>query len=251
MKFSDAIYKRKSVRAFANHEIEPDLIMRIKLAIDSAARKYKDVQINVVISDYCRKSFLAPYYIGIYTDGSRRSEINAGYVLQQVVIYLTAIGIATCYQADNAIFREKDYIGRKMTIALALGYPGGNMYRSRREIKRMKTDKICVYKEEPNTDMKELLELARVSPSAYNTQPWRFVVYSNRMHVFLKKSRVKRIANMEYINMGIMLANIVIGAEEKWIDICMKEQEELKYKKIGSNEYILTVFNRNGDGRRI
>ena len=115
----------------------------------------------------------------------------------------------------------------------------------------MKTDKICVYKEEPNTDMKELLELARVSPSAYNTQPWRFVVYSNRMHVFLKKSRVKRIANMEYINMGIMLANIVIGAEEKWIDICMKEQEELKYKKIGSNEYILTVFNRNGDGRRI
>ncbi len=65
MKFSDAIYKRKSVRAFANHEIEPDLIMRIKLAIDSAARKYKDVQINVVISDYCRKSFLAPYYIGI------------------------------------------------------------------------------------------------------------------------------------------------------------------------------------------
>ena len=99
--------------------------------------------------------------------------------------------------------------------------------------------------------MKELLELARVSPSAYNTQPWRFVVYSNRMHVFLKKSRVKRIANMEYINMGIMLANIVIGAEEKWIDICMKEQEELKDKKIGSNEYILTVFNRNGDGRRI
>lgn len=251
MKFSDAIYKRKSVRAFANYEIEPDLIMRIKLAIDSAARKFKDVQINVVISDYCRKSFLAPYYIGIYTDGSRRSEINAGYVLQQVVIYLTAIGIATCYQADNAIFRKKDYMGRELTIALALGYPSGNMYRSPKEIKRMRTDKICIFKEEPNTDVKELIELARISPSAYNTQPWRFVVYSNRIHVFLKKSRVKRIAKMEYVNIGIMLANIVIGAEEKWIDIYMKEQEELKEKKVGSNEYILTILNRNGDGRRI
>ena len=48
-----------------------------------------------------------------------------------------------------------------------------------------------------------------------------------------------------------MLANIVIGAEEKWIDIFMKEQDELREKEFGNNEYILTVFNKNGDGRRI
>lgn len=251
MKFIDAIYKRKSVRSFTRHEIEPDLIMRIKLAINSAAKKYKDVQMNVVISDYCRKSFLAPYYIGIYTDGSRRSEINAGYVLQQVVIYLTAIGIATCYQANNNVFRDRDSMGHEMTITLAFGYPAGDMYRSRQEIKRMKPDKVCVYKEEPNSEVEELIEFARISPSAYNAQPWRFVAYSNRIHVFLKKSRIKKMARMEYVSIGIMLADIVIGAEEKWIDIYMKEIEGIKEKELGNNEYILTILNRNSDGRRI
>lgn len=251
MKFTDAIYKRKSVKTFLNHEIEMDLIERIKLAIDSVVAKYEDAQMNVVVSDYCQKSFLAPYYIGIYTDGSRHSEINAGYVLQQVVIYLTAIGIATCYQANNAVFKDKDSAGHEMTLTLAFGYPGGDMYRSKQEINRIKSDKLCVYKEKPNSEVMELLELARVSPSAYNAQPWRFVAYSNRIHVFLKKSKIKRLAKLEYVNIGIMLANIVIGAEEQWIDIYMKEVECIREKELGNNEYILTILNRNSDGRRI
>lgn len=251
MKFIDAIYKRKSVKTFSNHEIESDLIERIRLAIDSAARKYKDTQMNVVVSDYCQKSFFAPYYIGIYTDGSRRSEINAGYVLQQVVIYLTAIGIATCYQANNNVFKDKDSMGHEMTITLAFGYPSGDMYRSRQEINRVKIEKICIYKEKPNSEVEELLELARISPSAYNTQPWHFVVYTNRIHVFLKKWKVKKLAKMEYINIGIMLANVVIGAEEKWIDICMKELDFIREKELGNNEYILTILNRNSDGKLI
>ena len=251
MKFIDAIYKRKSVKTFLNLEIESDLIGRIKKAIDCAANQYKDIKMNVVMSDYCRKSFLAPYYIGVYTDGNRKSEINAGYVLQQVVIYLTAIGIATCYQANNTVFREKDSMGHEMTLSLAFGYPSSDMYRSKHEINRVKTDKICFYKEKPNSEVAELIELGRISPSAYNVQPWRFVVYSNRIHVFLKKSKVKRFTKMEYVNMGIMLANMVIGAEEKWIDIDLKDVEEIREKVLGNNEYLITVLNKNSDGRRI
>lgn len=251
MKILEAIYRRKSVRDFADSAIEKDILDRIRLRASQIDLLYKKSNIKCLISEYCRKSYYAPYYIGIYTDNTKEGVMNAGFVLQQLVVYLSAIGIASCYQAKPAIFKPVNSEGMKLTISLAFGYPGSKMYREKNEVSRLAVDKICVIKEQPNEEVERLIELARISPSSYNTQPWRFVVYNNRIHVFAKKKMLNRLSRLKFVNMGVMLGNVCLGAEELWIDIELREVKDIKSKEFRDNEYVITLFNRNTEGRRI
>lgn len=251
LKILDAIYRRKSVRDFMDNEIEEDLMNRIWSRLLQTRLLYEKSKIKFVISDYCKKSNYAPYYIGVYTDNTKEGKMNAGFVLQQLSIYLSAIGIASCYQAKSVIFKSVDAEGMKLAISMAVGYPENCMYRELEEIARMPLSKISVIKEKPNEEVERLLTLARIAPSCYNVQPWRFVVYHNRIHVFVKKKMLSRISHFKYVNMGIMLGNVCIGAEEMWIDIRFKEVADIKKKNYGDNEYILTILNKNVDGRSI
>lgn len=251
MNIYEAISKRKSVRNFADLEIEADLINRIKQALDLSGKLYPETDVFIVMSDYCKKSFHAPYYIGIYTNGEYKSLINAGYILHQVVIYLTAIGIATCYQGKSFVFKEQDMEGRKLAISCALGYPLNNMYRNPKEINRLKLTQLCTYKEKPNSEIESLLNIARISPSSYNSQPWRFVVYNNRVHVFMRRGIIKKLQNYGYINMGILLANVGMYADETWIDIIVREIDDIKEKKLKDYIYITSIFNKNTSGHRL
>lgn len=251
MKLLEAIYRRKSVRDFVDSEIEEDILERIRSRISQIELLYEKSKIKCVVSDYCKKSFYAPYYIGVYTDNTKEGVMNAGYVLQQLSIYLSAIGIASCYQAKSVIFKQVNTEGMKLAISLAIGYPVNKMYRDLDEISRLSKNKICVMKEKPNEEVERLIELARISPSSYNTQPWRFVVYNNRIHVFVKKKMLNHLIRLKYVNMGVMLGNVSVGAEELWIDIEFREMKDIKSKEFGDNEYLISIYNKNTDGRRI
>lgn len=39
----------------------------------------------------------APYYLAIYSDQEEGCERNAGYLMEQMVLYMTAKGLGTCY----------------------------------------------------------------------------------------------------------------------------------------------------------
>ena len=230
-------------------EIEKDLLERIEGRLIDTELFDKNEKISFVISDYCKKSFYAPYYIGVYASDTKQGMINAGFVLQQLSVYLSAIGIASCYQAKSVFFKPVNSEGKVLVISLAMGYPNTSMYREVEEINRFKLDKICIKKEEPNDEVKRLIEIARIAPSSYNAQPWRFVVYNNRIHIFVKKHMIGNIERYKYINIGIMLGNIVLGSEELWIDIKFKELNELNRREYGNNEYIISLINKNTDGR--
>lgn len=251
MKLLEAIYRRKSVRDFMDGEIEEDILERIRERVNRIDLLYEKSKIMCVISDYCKKSYYAPYYVGVYTDNTKEGVMNAGFVLQQLSIYLSAIGIASCYQTKPVIFKPVNTKGMKLAISIAFGYPVDKMYREADEVSRLSKNKICVIKEKPNEEVERLMELGRISPSSYNTQPWRFVVYNNRMHVFVKKKMLSTLTRLKYVNMGVMLGNISIGAEELWIDIEFREIKDIKSKDYGDNEYLISIYNKNTDGRRI
>src|SRR5574344_1719353 len=162
-----------------NQEIEDDIMQRIKKNILDTELFYTDSKISIVFSEFCNRSFYAPYYVGIYTDGSKKGKLNAGFVMQQLTVYLTAIGIGSCYQAKPVVFQPVSEEGLILSIGLAFGYPDTGIYREETEIKRIKIEKLCVMKEKPNPDVEKILSLARIAPSAYNVQPWRFIVYKN------------------------------------------------------------------------
>ncbi len=76
---------------------------------------------------------------------------------------------------------------------------------------------LCAFKDEPGEQVKAILRAARLAPSSFNSQPWRFVVYSDRIYIFAKKTRPfsgKESEAFKEFNIGIMLSHIMLAAEE-------------------------------------
>lgn len=247
MKLIDALYKRKSVKHYLNDEIESDILGRIKERIIGMEHFYESGEIRIVFLDYCKRPGMAPYYIGVYTDGTREGKINAGFVLQQESVYLAAIGISSCFQVKSPIFNPVNEEGMELMISMAFGYAQDKKYREKSEINRLPLKKTCVIKEKMNKEIEKIIEFARIAPSSYNVQPWRFVVYKDRIHIFAKKGMTRPVEKFIYVNIGVMLANIVIGADELWIDIVIKEVKGIKEKYYGKNEYIVSIYDKNHD----
>ena len=81
-------------------------------------------------------------------------------------------------------------------------------------------------------------------PSSTNSQPWRFVVYENRIHVFSKKPLdEKSLLNpFTELNFGIMLANVMVAAEEVWVDLDLIKLNNITHKSIPNNQYVISIL---------
>lgn len=249
MRILQGMMMRKSVREYEFLQIEDELMRRIEKYLDEIEPVYKKSKIRYVMTNYCTGGF-APYYVGIYTDQTKEGQINAGFVLQQLSVYLSAMGIASCFREKNIIFQEENKEGLYMTICLAFGYPKKIMYRNIGEEKRLSMEKICVFKEPAGEEIEKLLQCAVLAPSSYNAQPWRFVVYQDRIHIFIKNNMIRRINRLRYVNIGAMLANVMICSDEAWIEIKVRILRKLQNKSFGNNEYILSVYLIDTDSKK-
>ena len=92
--------------------------------------------------------------------------------------------------------------------------------------------------------MKQLLEAARLAPSSFNSQPWRFVVYDNRIHVFAKKHNMNHLGRYEEMNFGIMFSHLMVVAEELWLDVDLIRLEDITHKNFPNNQYVLSAILR-------
>jgi len=108
----------------------------------------------------------------------------------------------------------------------------------------MDLKELCVYKEVPRQWMKQLLEAARLAPSSYNSQPWRFVVYDNRIHVFAKKHNLNHLGKYEEMNFGVMFSHLMVVAEELWLDVDLIRLEDITHKNFQNNQYVLSAILR-------
>ena len=133
--------------------------------------------------------------------------------------------------------------GMEFVIMLAFGLPKGELNRPAEKAHRESMERLCVYKQEPLRETQELIEAARLAPSSLNSQPWKFVVYRNRLHIFevQKRQGGKRSAWQE-INMGIMMAHILMAAEEYWIDVTMTHSDNLAEKPVANYRYVGSVL---------
>ena len=108
----------------------------------------------------------------------------------------------------------------------------------------MRLQDLVVKKEELGDDLKTMLRAARLAPSAWNRQPWRFVAYRNRIHVFEKipgrRFFVSRKARD--FDIGIALSHFVLAAEELWLHCEVRQMERVSEREIKHYEYAATVF---------
>ena len=131
--------------------------------------------------------------------------------------------------------------GLKRLLVIAFGRAEGKNG-TEKPAKRLPLSSLCVYKDEPGEPVKAILRAARLAPSSFNSQPWRFVVYDNRIHIFSKKYSVEKLKKWDEVNFGIMFANMMVVAEELWLDVDLIRLGDISQKNFPNNQYVLSAI---------
>ncbi len=251
MNLYQMIFKRRSIRKFKKEQVPEQLLKDILYFGDNIPRLHGDIQIKLEISENMEEHLPvkglwkveAPYYLVLYSEEKEGYLANAGYVLEHILLYMTGKGLGTCYLGSTKI-PEPGPAGMKQVIVVAFGYPKTLLYRDPATAKRLPLKELCVFKEEAGESMKNILKAVRLAPSAMNTQPWRFIVYHDKIYVFSCREFLpsSSLVSMREISTGIMLSHLTIAAEEMWINVKLEAEEAMEKKSYKSGAYVTTAF---------
>jgi len=253
MNIYEAISVRKSVRKYKMEAISGKLMEDISNYMQEIRALFPAIHTEMAIIDNTKQkerllgffSVKAPYYLAIYSEDKDKCKMNAGYLMQQMALYLCCRGLGTCFLASTKIRAQKTPAGDKgLVFLMAFGKSVGSHVRKPIDANRLPLVDLCVYKEVTRQWMKQILEAARMAPSYLNSQPWRFVVYDNRFHIFSKKRSIEHLGKYDEINFGIMFANIMLVAEEIWQEVDLIRLEDISQRTFANNQYILSVILR-------
>lgn len=241
----EAIFRRKSVRKYTDEKVEERILQEIREFGKDAVGVRPDIPVKWKIyraSDHKVKGLFqvkAPYYAVLYSENSEDSYMNAGCLMQQLVLYLHTIGIGSCYQGGARLKDDKEE-GLELMMILAFGHPAEPLERSRSEFRRMELKKLTKANAPVGKMQKKLLEPARLAPSALNQQPWRFVVTENRIHLFIRRPGLagyQKQLNKNLFHAGIALSHMLITAEEHWFDLSYQKLDSIMEKAVQNHLY--------------
>lgn len=253
MNLYEAMFVRKSVRDYQMEAFDDKTLSQITAFLSQLKPYRNSIEYKITIIDNTNEDdkikgmfhIKAPYYLVITSELKQDYLINAGYLLHQMALYLTARDIGCCYQGSVRLKEDvRAELPYEYVIALAFGKSNKSIYRPSTKAKRLSEDRLAVYKEEVDENVKIIMKAAILSPSALNNQPWRFVVYHNRIHLFCKKSKLFHnvISDNKLIDMGVVLANITQAADELWLESSFVKSEVFSNKELKNTEYITTIM---------
>lgn len=216
----EAIFQRKSIRKYDMTPLPVTILEELKKFASSV--KPLDENIKYEFSYLCTgdvKNLLpikAPHYICLYSEKKDNYLMNAGVVLQQIDLYLSANNLGSCWlgmaKPSKQVAKVKD--GLEFVIMLAFGNANEPVHRENSaEFKRNSLSSISQIL---NAD--ELLEPVRLAPSASNTQPWFFSggsdeITVSRVKLNLIKSPIY--GKMNQIDIGIALCHLGLSLDHQ------------------------------------
>lgn len=234
MTLYEAIFRRKSIRKYKDDEIEERILEKIKRFGADAVGICPDIRVKWKVFKASDKNVRgmfqvkAPYYIALYSEISEDYRKNAGCLMEQLSLYLHTMGIGSCYQGGARLKNDQEK-ELELIMIMAFGYPAEPLERDRADFRRLEMKKLVKVHGTFGKLQRQLLEPARLAPSAMNLQPWRYVVTENRIHLFVKKPGrlgYQKQLDMNLFDAGIAMAHMLITAEEFWFD--------LEYQKLDS-----------------
>ncbi len=240
MRLYDSIFIRRSVRDYSFENLPEKNIDSIKNAIEGTkdlgystdpkislvqdGEKFAD-RISGIVGNYGKVR--APYYLALTAEEKDGRFAEVGYVAEQLVLHMTGLDIGTCWIGKGAsakILTEFTDLpeDHKFTAMIAFGYPEGEkQLKKKSRWKRKDLDELLLEKKTENLDRpwRRVLEAARVAPSAVNSQPWRFDLNEDTLHLYtVKRNKLTNLVtgnleNMNKIDGGIALLHLQVAAK--------------------------------------
>ena len=232
------ILKRKSVRNYDMNPLDVNTINDIQKYIDNITPYDNSIETQTYILNDEKEisgffKIKAPHYVAITSEKKENYLINSGYILEQLVIYLTSIGIGTCWLGGSKPITEIIKNNQlEYVVMIALGKPNETLYRKDiSEFKRKNIDDISNLSVSNN-----IIEAVKLAPSASNQQAWYFEFNENEISVYCKKVIIL-MDRMSKIDIGIALSHIHIAAQNQGkIVEFLKEKNKDKH----GYEYMIT-----------
>ncbi|MCR5229553.1 MAG: hypothetical protein K6D03_05460 [Solobacterium sp.] len=230
----EALEKRRSVRSYDMNALDAETLGSLKAFIDSVKPLYEDEPYAWAVAGPDEiKTILrwrAPHYLALFCNDTQKGRTNIGFIFEQVVLYLTSLGIGTCWLGMAAVRDPEKYSDLKPAITISFGREAeGNPWNTTGKCVRKEPGKLM-----DRTDSRLLLSLK--APSAVNSQPWYFVHSNDQVDVYCSLSLMNaHIRDMNLIDIGIILAHIRTDAPEEF-RFSVREQPPVRkgYRYIGT-----------------
>lgn len=231
----ECIRIRKSTRKYLPTLLDEATLLQIKEYCSNLKPLFNDIKISFdILTRNNIKTILpinSPHYISIYSEPKEGYLENVGFMFQQLDLYLSSLGIGSCWLGMGKPSEMKYNSTMEYIIMISFGKANGNPHRENSEFNRKSLSEIANVE-----DTK--LEAARLAPSATNSQPWYFVKEDDEYHVFcIKQNIVKKLLleKMNKIDMGIVLASLYTEFEDTFKFKKIKEEPTKEgYTYVGS-----------------
>jgi len=185
------------------------------------------------------------YIVGAVRKGPNDLE-DYGYVLEEVILQATALGIGTCWLGGT--FTRSSFtsrfggVGRDETIpaVVSAGYPGDDggvarIHEREEGTRRFPPGELFFEGDwgvplslERADGYADALAAVRMGPSATNKQPWRIVRGVGDWHFLLQRTkgygkgspvfRALRIADLQRVDLGIAMCHFALVARESGLE---------------------------------
>jgi len=225
-----AIFERKSIRKYSDTPLNAEQLAAVKMEIAAATPLLPDEKFNLELA-----ASKEGWRIYGYCENTPLSNVNLGFVLQQLDLALHLQGLGRLWYGFG---RKPGNVtapsGLSYAMCLKIGNAAEPLTRELNAFERkasVTADRALI----------ELLEPARLAPSAMNSQPWFFSAEGDNIHVWRTKLGLKKLIleRMNLIDMGIALCHAALALQhaEKKFDVAMKQPAQ----EIDNHTYLLTL----------
>lgn len=231
----EMIFKRKSVRKYDDTPLDAQTLEQVAAFASTLRPLFKNIHTGFELADTVKGIFSirAPHYILITSENQEGWLENAGFMWQQMDLYLSSLGLGACWLGmakPNAELRTS----LPLVITLAFGKPAEPVHRTQGEFKRKPASDIS-----SGNDAR--IEAARLAPSATNSQNWFFEADAGMIHVYRKKLNPAlelMYGKMNRIDTGIALCHLYYATEQAGNEFTFTQ---VSGKSLRGYEYVGTV----------
>ena len=236
MELKEYIYRRKSTRSYKKEPVDEETLQKIEDFIGGMKPLLPDVRYRCRLLPGGQVRSVLPWVpahaAAIYTEDKKGALENAGFLLQQLDLYVQSLGLGACWLGMGSLPPEKRREdGLELAMLLVFGVPKGEALRPGAADFRRKPMALIADR------MDTKLECARLAPSSVNSQPWYFLHGVGAIHVYCALSGAfrKAVSRFNHIDMGIALCHLYLENEQTFRFFYAPDApEQAGYAYIGS-----------------
>ena len=247
--YYDVIFKRKSVKKYDQTPLDERALEEISNQLKNLKPMYNNIKTEVKIiplEQVETKKKQAPHYMAVFSEPKDDYLVNVGYMLQQMDLFLSGNDIGSCWQGsprpNEDVLKNSDL---EFVIVMSFGNPKKSKELHRNSVSEFKRKSLSEISTVKGLD--EVLEAARLAPSAGNSQPWFFTGDESMIHAYgpkpyaVKEHKAPKVKKYNVISIGIALYHLQVALEHFGKKAEITSDENAKMKAPENYDYVVSL----------